>query len=181
MWWQSCYMALSPEKSPKPFAKSLMSSRKGTSDRYSESSDPTRSPMWNSIADQTQLYSPSKWKEDDDTGKAMCFKETLFPRVAMRWTSICWRSRGRPKEAWCSLVQIELGKEKWNMGQVQAWARGRLHWQSLVTALCASQCKEDYVSKVVFYNCIFPVSPFYIPWLVSLWQLCILYCHMFFL
>ena len=76
-------------------------------------------------------------------GHVSRMEESAIPRVALRWTPIGRRPRGRPKETWRRSVEKEMRTENWSWGQVQTWAKDRIHWRTLVTALCANQRDED--------------------------------------
>ena len=76
-------------------------------------------------------------------GHVLRMEEMAIPKVAMRWTPIGKRSRGRPKETWRRSVEKEMKNEHWSWGQVQTWARDRTQWRSLVAALCADVRHEE--------------------------------------
>ena len=61
-----------------------------------------------------------------------------IPRVAMRWTPVEKRKRGRPKTTWRQSMEKEMTEAGWTWSQIQRWSSDRQHWNSLVTALCAT-------------------------------------------
>lgn len=65
------------------------------------------------------------------------------PKVALRWTPIGKRKRGRPKNTWRRTVMTELKGMGLSWEEAQAKARDRVQWQCMIAALCPSRDQED--------------------------------------
>ena len=76
-------------------------------------------------------------------GHVLRMPNERLPKVALRWTPVGKRKRGRPKNTWRRTVMMELKEMGLTWDGAQAKARDRIQWKCMIAALCPNRDEED--------------------------------------
>ena len=66
-----------------------------------------------------------------------------IPKVALGWTPVGKKKKGRPKTTWRLTVAAELKEMNLTWGEAQHEAQDRSRWRQIVVASCPTWDEED--------------------------------------
>ena len=76
-------------------------------------------------------------------GHVFRMAQNRIPKVALGWTPVGKRKKGRPKTTWRRTVEAELKEMNLTWGEAQHAAQDRSRWRKIVKALCPTRDEED--------------------------------------